>query len=102
MIRRPPRSTLFPYTTLFRSTGKDLRERPLAFLQEHFGKAAAHFHAVARGEDHRPVQPDRPRKSAGSETTYPHDLGDPREAMARSDHCRWVSTPRWSRTSRKV
>src|SRR2546426_7922186 len=23
MIRRPPRSTLFPYTTLFRSTGKD-------------------------------------------------------------------------------
>src|SRR2546430_12567566 len=24
MIRRPPRSTLFPYTTLFRSTGGDL------------------------------------------------------------------------------
>src|SRR3989475_4682000 len=23
MIRRPPRSTLFPYTTLFRSRGKD-------------------------------------------------------------------------------
>src|SRR5256885_2427548 len=23
MIRRPPRSTLFPYTTLFRSTGHD-------------------------------------------------------------------------------
>jgi DNA polymerase-4 len=63
-------------------TGKDLRERPLAFLQEHFGKAAAHLHAVARGEDHRPVQPDRPRKSAGSETTYPHDLGDPREVEA--------------------
>src|SRR3712207_7430938 len=27
MIRRPPRSTLFPYTTLFRSTRGD--ERPL-------------------------------------------------------------------------
>ena len=26
MIRRPPRSTLFPYTTLFRSTYKVLRE----------------------------------------------------------------------------
>ena len=25
MIRRPPRSTLFPYTTLFRSEIKDLR-----------------------------------------------------------------------------
>src|SRR3712207_9464778 len=27
MIRRPPRSTLFPYTTLFRS-GRGLRQRP--------------------------------------------------------------------------
>src|SRR2546422_7568393 len=26
MIRRPPRSTLFPYTTLFRSRGSPLRE----------------------------------------------------------------------------
>src|SRR2546430_8254315 len=25
MIRRPPRSTLFPYTTLFRSVGSDAR-----------------------------------------------------------------------------
>src|SRR3989475_8558223 len=30
MIRRPPRSTLFPYTTLFRSADSaDLREAPL-------------------------------------------------------------------------
>src|SRR3712207_7636926 len=30
MIRRPPRSTLFPYTTLFRSTAKALmRTRPI-------------------------------------------------------------------------
>src|SRR5260370_41586049 len=27
MIRRPPRSTLFPYTTLFRSEKKDLAKR---------------------------------------------------------------------------
>src|SRR2546430_7133700 len=27
MIRRPPRSTLFPYTTLFRSVGQVIRER---------------------------------------------------------------------------
>src|SRR3712207_7246992 len=26
MIRRPPRSTLFPYTTLFRSAGTDARQ----------------------------------------------------------------------------
>src|SRR2546422_4099258 len=27
MIRRPPRSTLFPYTTLFRSTGRACGDR---------------------------------------------------------------------------
>src|SRR2546429_3920685 len=27
MIRRPPRSTLFPYTTLFRSLGRALQEQ---------------------------------------------------------------------------
>src|SRR2546430_4721381 len=30
MIRRPPRSTLFPYTTLFRSVLKDITERKRA------------------------------------------------------------------------
>src|SRR5256886_14172118 len=29
MIRRPPRSTLFPYTTLFRSVGAVPQHRPL-------------------------------------------------------------------------
>src|SRR3712207_7652872 len=29
MIRRPPRSTLFPYTTLFRSQAFRLEQRPL-------------------------------------------------------------------------
>src|SRR2546427_4019825 len=30
MIRRPPRSTLFPYTTLFRSAPLDAGPRPIA------------------------------------------------------------------------
>src|SRR5688572_31957122 len=34
MIRRPPRSTLFPYTTLFRSDGLDLDSKPVQdFIQ---------------------------------------------------------------------
>src|SRR3712207_8667963 len=33
MIRRPPRSTLFPYTTLFRS-GEDVPEQEVAVLDE--------------------------------------------------------------------
>src|SRR5260370_32249374 len=32
MIRRPPRSTLFPYTTLFRSSSKHLRNSSLRGL----------------------------------------------------------------------
>src|SRR2546427_9196322 len=36
MIRRPPRSTLFPYTTLFRS---HLRQRSLAVPADEAGRA---------------------------------------------------------------
>src|SRR2546430_7922029 len=32
MIRRPPRSTLLPSTTLFRSIGRDVRNQPLALV----------------------------------------------------------------------
>src|SRR3712207_7642736 len=40
MIRRPPRSTLFPYTTLFRSLGEEGQHRQPD--QEPVGAAAAH------------------------------------------------------------
>src|SRR5258708_31605325 len=42
MIRRPPRSTLFPYTTLFRSRGNRPRRKAVrggAEVQQHFGDA---------------------------------------------------------------
>src|SRR3712207_8948448 len=34
MIRRPPRSTLFPYTTLFRSMGHDPTDRRFPFYSQ--------------------------------------------------------------------
>src|SRR5256885_5391496 len=37
MIRRPPRSTLFPYTTLFRSRAR--RARPVDECRQHAGAA---------------------------------------------------------------
>ncbi len=55
-------------------TGADLKARSMAFLQEHFGSSAAWYHAIARGRDDRPVNPDRTRKSSGSETTFDRDL----------------------------
>src|SRR3712207_7645036 len=49
MIRRPPRSTLFPYTTLFRSTGR--REPDPA--------------AAGRGQPARQRRTPRPHDRAG-------------------------------------
>src|SRR2546423_2528945 len=57
MIRRPPRSTLFPYTTLFRSNRAALR-RPSS--SEHgpwrcamtFGRRATSSIAPGRSEEH--------------------------------------------------
>src|SRR5438477_3585562 len=50
MIRRPPRSTLFPYTTLFRS----VRDAPFAGAgaQLHLENMFAITAAVARSEEH--------------------------------------------------
>ncbi len=58
-------------------TGADLRRQSLAFLQARFGKAGNWYFGVARGLDDRPVEPNRERKSSGSETTFLEDLTDP-------------------------
>src|SRR2546422_1800656 len=47
MIRRPPRSTLFPYTTLFRSVETPARDRPAV---EVLALAADIDQAVDRGD----------------------------------------------------
>src|SRR5438552_12955663 len=52
MIRRPPRSTLFPYTTLFRSLGAALLfgASNVAAIDLSFGLVAAY--SVVRSEEH--------------------------------------------------
>src|SRR6476620_4217300 len=57
MIRRPPRSTLFPYTTLFRSA--DGAARRVGHRLEHLLDRGA---AVDRGADDGPRRPPRPRR----------------------------------------
>src|SRR3712207_8656071 len=53
MIRRPPRSTLFPYTTLFRSRHRRRRRGPIGGLEVEGGEADRRFGRgdgyVARG-----------------------------------------------------
>ena len=58
-------------------TGADLRAQSLAFLTQHFGRAASWYYGIARGQDDRPVVANRERKSSGSETTFQEDLTDP-------------------------
>ena len=58
-------------------TGADLKTWSLQDLQRTFGKAGGWYHAIARGHDERPVNPNRERKSSGSETTFGEDLTDP-------------------------
>src|SRR5215211_9004423 len=56
MIRRPPRSTLFPYTTLFRSVGKarhgapsqETCLRPPNRSEEHTSELQSHSDLVCR------------------------------------------------------
>lgn len=55
-------------------SGGDLRAKSLDFLQHHFGSSAQWYHGIARGIDDRLVNPDRERKSSGSETTFDRDL----------------------------
>src|SRR3712207_7416580 len=67
MIRRPPRSTLFPYTTLFRSPGArtsgGISNLSFAFRGNDVVREAMHsaflFHAIRAGLDMGIVNADR-------------------------------------------
>src|SRR3712207_7115115 len=58
MIRRPPRSTLFPYTTLFRSVFEMWRSFPFAFLflMARLEAAPASLEEAARVDGATPTQ----------------------------------------------
>ena len=86
-------------------TGADLRDRPLAFLQAHFGSHAAYLHGAARGVDERPVRPDRPTKSVGAERTFDTNLSDPAEleaGLARVADAAWARIERAGAQGRTV
>ncbi|MFN3819673.1 DNA polymerase IV [Blastomonas sp.] len=55
-------------------TGADLAAKSEQWLLTHFGSWGSYLHGAARGIDHRPVRPDRIRKSIGGERTYHDDI----------------------------
>ncbi|MGK2927114.1 MAG: DNA polymerase IV [Lysobacterales bacterium] len=59
-----------------------LRKADLPTLRPVLGNRAEHFQRLARGEDAREVEPDRPDKSISQEVTFDRDLLDPAELLA--------------------
>src|SRR4051812_49743462 len=97
MIRRPPRSTLFPYTTLFRSTRtRTIRtippakmrivagigvcaapshsdaSAPIARSEEHTSELQSHVNLVCRLllEKKKKKRPDEPERNVPCESTH--------------------------------
>src|SRR3712207_7911640 len=80
MIRRPPRSTLFPYTTLFRSSGIGRGGLPTGLHSSRAGQPA--------GVPHRPreVAPRPARVAGGDRPPCPLGKGDRKSTRLNSSH----------------
>src|SRR5215211_5956832 len=76
MIRRPPRSTLFPYTTLFRS-----RPRPHRQARD---ERRARAHVRLPGALHWPGLPDQGARDWARRRNHLRRDGGPRPARARA------------------
>jgi DNA polymerase-4 len=58
------------------NTGADLKKLTQIEMVKKFGKSGLFFYEIVRGEDNRPVNPDRERKSVGVERTFENDIKD--------------------------
>lgn len=54
--------------------GFDLKQKSLKFLTAHFGKQGNYYYNIARAIDNRKVNPDKIRKSIGTERTFSEDI----------------------------
>lgn len=65
--------------------GRDLKALSEIEMVQRFGKAGRHYYRIVRAEDHRPVNPNRIRKSIGAERTFKENLtkvGEMEEKLA--------------------
>src|ERR1041385_5830058 len=109
MIRRPPRSTLFPYTSLFRSTRSNVRSwstrRILAWIprgrsEEHTSELQSRLHLVCRLLLEKKKETTSPAGSAGShDRPTPQRHAHRRHAGTRADQrssgYRWDGIAGW-------
>lgn len=55
-------------------TGKDLKSKSAAFLEEHFSKSGLHYYNIVRGIHNSQVKPNRTAKSVAAEHTFNENL----------------------------
>src|SRR5690606_34814849 len=67
-------------------TGRDLKERPLEFLEEQFGKSGSYYYHVVRGIHNSAVKPHRVPKSVGAERTFGENLSSEVFMLEKLDH----------------
>jgi DNA polymerase-4 len=67
-------------------TGKELKEKPLEFLEAHFGKSGSYYFDVVRGIHHSEVKPHRIPKSVGAERTFTENLSSEIFMLERLEH----------------
>ncbi len=61
--------------------GSDLKKIDRGRLIKLFGKVGGHYYSIVHGEDTRPVNPHRDRKSLGKETTLDEDINNKEEMV---------------------
>src|SRR3712207_8299747 len=88
MIRRPPRSTLFPYTTLFRSEGDERRRACRAHRRRRDGGGDEPHRDRARGRDRRGVQGMTASDARADKPllTLPNEAEDRKSTRLNSSH----------------
>ncbi|WP_288980504.1 DNA polymerase IV, partial [uncultured Flavobacterium sp.] len=55
-------------------TGFDLKQKPLEYLEKHFGNSGLHYYQIVRGIHNSAVKPKRKIKSVGAERTFNENL----------------------------
>lgn len=84
--------------------GKSLKEWKKEALVSTFGKSGGFYYEIVRGNDNRPVNPNRIRKSLGAENTFTHDFHDltdmkmALDPIARTVFRRLESADTWGKT----
>lgn len=67
-------------------TGKDLKSKPLEYLEDNFGKSGRFYYDVVRGVHLSEVKPNRIRKSLAAERTFSENLSSEIFMLEKLEH----------------